>query len=570
MLIPKKVWKKSRLFLSSSLILLVILVASFMSLHLIGDNIEKERYSKSFNVLKSHQDQICEIIDLIETLRVVKIDFFESESFATDSLSMARVAIENWKRKIRSGEFQKWGISQKKVQQANALLDSISLLEVKFDSITNAGKVSIPRFNRTKILESVEIESTITIDTVPKRGLFKRVANAFTGNIDVQKDVIQTKVKMNFKNSIQERTVYETIEYLLDQIENNNKKNQEVEKRNTANRIELNKKAISLYLKFNNILLEEVTNKLAQFYNQENDLNLFEIEVQRKNYTVNYSILVISLIVIGLVLFTLLAIIAYGNMMEEKLEISNRQIETQNQNNQKLLEKLSHEVRSPLSIIGTLSNRIDKMIPDGMASQLFTHLSYSISSTLELVDHMMIYLRSQKKELSPSNIKTNLYEETKVLLGSIDVLIHQKGNQLTVQNKIPKGLDVEIDRILFRQLLFNTVGNSNKYVNNGNINVTLDCKRVEEGLVNLSIQIVDTGPGISQELIHQINSDFKFIALEKYRGDLYSLGIGISICKEIVAQYDGFIKVSNVNQEGGLRTNIELNLKEITHEKENQ
>jgi signal transduction histidine kinase len=123
----------------------------------------------------------------------------------------------------------------------------------------------------------------------------------------------------------------------------------------------------------------------------------------------------------------------------------------------------------------------------------------------------------------------------------LDALIKEKG--LFYELNIAPGVPVEIssDPERMQQMLLNLISNAVKFTNQGGITVNVSLPR--EDL--LSIEVIDTGPGIPAEQLPDIFEPFR-------RGSNYAqrehqgAGLGLSIAREIVVRMGGEISVSSV------------------------
>ena len=120
---------------------------------------------------------------------------------------------------------------------------------------------------------------------------------------------------------------------------------------------------------------------------------------------------------------------------------------------------------------------------------------------------------------------------------------------------------VDSDNTKINQIFMNILGNANKFTENGQISVFMRTEIMEENRISLNTKISDTGVGISE-------SDLKKIFEPYYQGilseDIENLGagLGLSLCKEIIALYSGEISVaSGLNK--GTTVSFSINLKRV-------
>jgi two-component system sensor histidine kinase BarA len=76
-------------------------------------------------------------------------------------------------------------------------------------------------YNRLKnevmkqVLLGTELESSSTVDSVQKKKFFKRLSDAFSGDVEVQKEINEMRLTMKYGNKIEEVTIDELLQQTL-------------------------------------------------------------------------------------------------------------------------------------------------------------------------------------------------------------------------------------------------------------------------------------------------------------------------------------------------------------------
>jgi CheY-like chemotaxis protein len=120
-----------------------------------------------------------------------------------------------------------------------------------------------------------------------------------------------------------------------------------------------------------------------------------------------------------------------------------------------------------------------------------------------------------------------------------------------IKTKIDPRIETTVlgDDLLLNQILFNLVGNSEKFTNEGTIKVTVKLLEKTGNQLNLEFKVEDTGIGIEPEKKKLIFQDFKQASNEiklKYGGT----GLGLAITKRLVEMQGGSIEVDSVYGQG--------------------
>ncbi len=111
------------------------------------------------------------------------------------------------------------------------------------------------------------------------------------------------------------------------------------------------------------------------------------------------------------------------------------------------------------------------------------------------------------------------------------------------------------DPCRLQQIVNNLVSNSLKFTKNGTIKVTASSERIGANLEeHLSIQVSDTGIGVSREALERIFHPFEQ-ALDSTANEFGGTGLGLPICKELCRLMGGSIAVSS---QIGVGTNVDI------------
>jgi two-component system phosphate regulon sensor histidine kinase PhoR len=199
-----------------------------------------------------------------------------------------------------------------------------------------------------------------------------------------------------------------------------------------------------------------------------------------------------------------------------------------------IVSELVHELRTPLVSLNMavhLLQRIDladekRVRIFEMINTEFNRLSSMTTSFLELA----------RLEFNPTRFDLPLLIEE-----SLEVMQFQaiaKGINISLQNSI-QPLMVTADRDKLKQVILNLVNNAIKYGRQGGkVSIT-----VHHTALEVSFSIRDDGQGIPPEYIPMIFDRFFRIPNKEYLSA--GTGLGLTICKQIVAAHKGRIDVSS-------------------------
>ncbi|MDF5491031.1 ATP-binding protein, partial [Vibrio parahaemolyticus] len=152
-------------------------------------------------------------------------------------------------------------------------------------------------------------------------------------------------------------------------------------------------------------------------------------------------------------------------------------------------------------------------------------------------------------KLALENIPFDFRESLEEVINLQATSAHEKGLEITlkVDPKIPPGLVGDPLRI--QQILTNLVGNSIKFTERGNIDVSVEMRSQSGDSVELQFMVRDTGIGISerqQAQLFQAFSQADASISRRYGGT----GLGLVITQKLVSQMGGEISLTSRLHQG--------------------
>lgn len=317
------------------------------------------------------------------------------------------------------------------------------------------------------------------------------------------------------------------------------------------------KNNLKLY-KLNTKLFESSVNLIDSFNNSLNSLrnkntdNFTEVTkeyLKERNYIILLLTLLMLLFSIILYRFT-----RFAFQLEKKLINSQKQILNNLEYKNKIIGMISHEIRSPLSIISIYSKMVSSKVDDKEVMDVFKSIEYTTSTLLLLSGQILEYSKNEHKKMELVKAQFNLNDVITKISNPLIPLALTKGNELKIEKNISKDFLVLSDATKISQLFYNLVGNAIKFTENGTISIVIAVDKISAQKINLFVEVTDTGAGISEDDLKNIFDDF-------YQGsngfNNVGVGLGLKICKEIVELFGGTIEVES---QYGAGTKVKLNL----------
>ncbi len=247
-------------------------------------------------------------------------------------------------------------------------------------------------------------------------------------------------------------------------------------------------------------------------------------------------------------------------LQEQNLILENQRllVEEANKLKSEFLSNMSHELRTPLNSILALSNVLIKRTKSKLNDEENNYLEIverNGKQLLSLINDILDLskIEAGKMEIQPNN--TSVDSVLRIVKENLQTLSEQKGLNmtLTIPDNLPR---VETDESLLHQVLTNIVGNALKFTKKGNVDIT-----ATYDLLDVFIEVKDTGIGISKEILPHIFDEFRQgdgSSSRQYEGT----GLGLAISNKITQILGGNIKVISKEGKGSVFT---INIPIIWH-----
>ncbi len=423
--------------------------------------------------------------------------------------------------------------------------------------------IAIPQFKKFDFnynFDKFDIKTETKSDTVKKKGLFGRLGDAIAGKENVRKESTIITVEKTKKDALSK------MKSELDSIFNsiNNYYSTEIQKIqvNVVKNKNISSNRNQFFESFNDMML--YSNKLMNVYEfaikkSKSDLEREYINQNSSTSRIRMYLVFGAMILMFIVSILIMYFTRIAFIYEKRLNTANKQIRENLNFKNRILGMLSHELRSPLKIIGIFIKRIHSKTTDETVKEYLKSISFTNNTLLMQANQILEYTKNQQiqNKLIPTNF--NLNKEIDSILNSIEPYIETRNNTFVIHKNIDPDINVYSDCTKINQIFMNILGNANKFTENGQITVNTKAAHEEAGIISLTTKITDTGAGISQ-------SDLEKIFEPYYQGilseDVENLGagLGLSLCKELVDLYSGDITVSSeINK--GTTVSFSLNLK---------
>jgi PAS domain S-box-containing protein len=217
------------------------------------------------------------------------------------------------------------------------------------------------------------------------------------------------------------------------------------------------------------------------------------------------------------------------------------------------LANMSHEIRTPMNSILGFSSVLREQLHGSEAEEFAAMIESSGKRLLNTINGILDLARIESNKIELHPVAINLVTELEDILHTLQPLAIQKGIDLRFAptHKVQNAL-VEIDPMGLAQIVTNLAGNAIKFTERGFVEVLADIEHSnqrEEKLTGITLYVVDSGIGISEDFIPHIFDEFKQES-SGWARDYEGTGLGLTITKRLVDLLGGEISVKSSRGHG--------------------
>lgn len=225
-------------------------------------------------------------------------------------------------------------------------------------------------------------------------------------------------------------------------------------------------------------------------------------------------------------------------------------MQKQAEKNNKLIQIISHDIKSPLKFMSMASQYMyddfDPNSPDLKDNILAIHTSSS--QIYNFLDNILTYSKVNNEDGALTNDHFVLYDEIQEKMKLFKNIANSAKTQLI--NSIPTSMLLHTNESLFAIIIHNLLDNALKHTSQGTIEFSA-VKKDDETLITIK----DTGIGMSSEILSYYQSVFSDFDLNKNKSNKK---LGLHLAAELILVLNGKIEL---NSKTGIGTTIVLTFK---------
>jgi two-component system sensor histidine kinase KdpD len=217
-----------------------------------------------------------------------------------------------------------------------------------------------------------------------------------------------------------------------------------------------------------------------------------------------------------------------------------------------LLTSISHDLRTPLaSILGSATSLASRRVSlDGATEQaLLATIVEEADRLNRFIGNLLDMTRLESGALRPRSNLAELSDVFGAALGRSATILARHEVEIDLTPGLPM---LNLDMVLFEQVLFNLLDNAAKYAPSGSL---IQLKAYRDG-DQVIAQVIDEGEGIPPRDVERIFD--KFYRAQGEDRQRAGTGLGLAICRGFIEAMGGTIKAANRTDRSGAILTITL------------
>ncbi len=234
---------------------------------------------------------------------------------------------------------------------------------------------------------------------------------------------------------------------------------------------------------------------------------------------------------------------------EEELVKANEELLKASNAKSDFLANMSHEIRTPINAVLGMDEMIIRDCKDPVILGYAEDIDGAGRQLLTIINDILDFskIESGKFEIHESeyDLLTLINDCYIMMIGRAE----EKKLEFRIKNdpKLPARLYG--DEVRIRQIIINFLSNAIKYTEEGYVELVVGMKPFDDNDILLTINVKDTGIGITEEDQKKLFGNFNRIDEKEHR-NIEGTGLGLAIAKQLTVMMGGSIGVNSIKGSG--------------------
>lgn len=238
--------------------------------------------------------------------------------------------------------------------------------------------------------------------------------------------------------------------------------------------------------------------------------------------------------------YVLYALMATAAIVMIYLNIRHKQQADINEEKIKFFVDISHELRSPLTLIKSPLDKLLQGTHDPTETRALRNMQRNTDRMLTLVNQILSIRKIEKGQMKLHFAETDFGEFVENICHDFDYQAEARKISLSFSQP-DEPLKVWIDREYFDKVVTNLISNAMKYVNDeGSINVSIR----KTGDARAELSVADNGAGIDEAHLQKVFDRFYQSSARPSAGQM-GYGIGLNLTQKLTKLHGGTIEAHN-------------------------
>jgi signal transduction histidine kinase len=226
-----------------------------------------------------------------------------------------------------------------------------------------------------------------------------------------------------------------------------------------------------------------------------------------------------------------------SDALNKNNKVLNATIETRD----KMISIMSHDVRSPLILIGSGIKMVEGYQQDENSRSVLSELGRRADLALNMLDNLLLWSKTQSDQIYYTPVKIDYSEIRKMLSNTASM---QRSKNIDFEVRIPAVGSFQADKNMIEFILRNLISNAVKFTPEGG-RVVLQVEQLEN---KVRFLVKDSGVGMDEDSISKILSGESFTkpGTSKEKGH----GIGLSVVQDFIRKHSSVLKIESAPGKG--------------------